>query len=157
MAKRYKYAGILAKKREPIILFPNDHQIEAAFRIIYEAHTVALIHELFADCNAGRFNAKLEKGLAAGQTGWRKVAMTLAERHVAGFEPKQSRDGRPARTDEADIWVAVTQRMAKGQSLRQAARGVLKDRGQKDSVAAIESAFRRYVKRHSILKRQKSK
>jgi hypothetical protein len=161
MANPHKYAGILATKREPLTLNPENSQIESAFRIIYERHTEALIHALFADCGAGQFNPNLEKGLGSAHTGWRKVAMTLAERHIEGFQhASNARKGRPKRTDDGKIWAAVTQRLANGERLRHAARYVAKERQKGEMLDAIESAYRRYVKNNPDFDldiRQKSK
>jgi hypothetical protein len=52
MTRPYKYAGILAKKRQPATTHA-DKQVEAALRIVYEMHTEALVEALFADCKAG--------------------------------------------------------------------------------------------------------
>jgi hypothetical protein len=138
MAKPYKYMGILAKKRETLTLVDKNPVVENALRIVYDR----LIRELFADCGAGQFNPNLEKGLGSAHAGWRKVALTLAERHVKGFQHAgNAKKGRPKRADEHEIWAAITPRLANGQSLRQAAGLVAKERQKDESFHAIESAF----------------
>jgi hypothetical protein len=161
MAKPYKYKGILANKRKLLALVDKNPIIENALRIVYDMDTHALIRELFADCGAGHFNPDWEKGLGIGLEGaaWRQVALTLAERHVKGFQyAVNAQKGRPKRTDEHEIWAAITPRLANGQSLRQAADLVAKERQKDESFHVIESAYRRFVKVYPQLDvRQKSK
>ena len=110
MAKPYKYTGMLAKKRKTLTLVHENPVVENALRIVYDM----LIRELFADCGAGQFNPNLEKGLGSAHAGWRKVALTLAERHVKGFQHAgNAQKGRPKRADEGEIWAAMTPRLAK--------------------------------------------
>jgi hypothetical protein len=159
MAKPYKYKGMLAKKRKPLTLVDENPIIENALRIVYDMDRQALIRELFADCGAGQFNPNLEKGLGSAHAGWRKVALTLAERHVKGFQHAgNAQKGRPKRADEIEIWAAITPRLTNGQSLRQAADLVAKERQKGESFHAIESTYRRFVKAYPELdKRQKSR
>jgi|SRR5580704_4533629 hypothetical protein len=151
MTKPYKYAGILAKKRQPPITHA-DKQSDAAFRIIYEIHTEDLVRALFADCKAGPRATGLG---AAAPFGWRQVTMTLAERHVPGFQHTTGkRRGRPKRTDDAKIWVAMAKRLDKGQTIRQAAKYVAKERNRDESPAAIERSYRRFIKAYPELARR---
>jgi hypothetical protein len=159
LAKPYKYKGILAKKRKPLPLVDENPTIENALRIVHDITRQALIRELFADCGAGQFNPFMEKGLGSAHAGWRKVALTLAERHVKGFQHAgNARKGRPEREDEREIWAAITLRLADGQHLRQAARLVAKERQKGESFDVIESAYRRFVRVYPQLDtRQKSR
>jgi hypothetical protein len=148
MAKPYKYKGMLANKRKPLLVDKNPI-IEKGLRIVYDMDTEALIRELFADCGAGSFNPDSEKGLAIGLAGaaWRQVALTLAERHVKGFQHASNvRKGRPKRADEYEIWAAMTRRFANGQGFRQAADYVAKERQKGETLHAIGSAYSRFVK-----------
>jgi hypothetical protein len=83
--------------------------------------------------------------------------MTLAERHIPGFQHATGkRIGRPKRNDDAKIWFAMAKRLDKGQRIRQAAKSVSNERNKGESPDAIERSYRRFIKAHPLLARQKS-
>jgi hypothetical protein len=170
MAQPYKYKGILAKRREPRISYSKDKVVDAAFDIIYSAATEALIDALFADCGArrdGPLNSELRRGLAAAAapSNWQKVAITLAERHVPGFQHQVGkRRGRPPLFDEQKIVLRMMELTGQptGQrklSILSAARIVARERGKESETASIDRRFRRFLEAYEATtqSRQNSK
>ena len=152
--KKYKYTGLLAKKRQPFAFSDKNTQIVEALRIAGNAQTGALIRELFADCDAGSYNANLGGGLGAAQSqlGWRRVAMTLAERHVPGFQYGRN-TGRPKKTfgaDDAKLIIEMSKalREQRHRSIKAAAASVAKKLGKKPG--GVDRRYRRLMKDRGI-------
>ena len=103
MSKAYKYSGILGKRRQFSLVDrePSEHKVIGdAFRALYDAETELLLVALSDDCGLSAYQRlRLERGLGSVPSGWQKVALTLAQRHVpAFFPPKLKRRAGPRST-----------------------------------------------------------
>jgi hypothetical protein len=145
MALPYKYKGILGEPRPVRLplgywLDPANKEYEAKAIAMYEAQEETYIDALFLDCDVPRDD----------HHGWRHVAMTLAKRHVKGFQsaitkrmgraPKRPPDEEFALLEEmqALIWA--------GQSIRNAARLVASKHRGKLTAGGLDSTYRRFVR-----------
>ena len=152
--KKYKYTGLLARKRQPFVFVAENTQVGKALRIADNVQTEALIRELFADCDAGSYDANMDKGLGAAQSqlGWRRVAMTLAERYVPGFQygRNKGRPKKPFSADDAELIMEMTKVLQKQRqpSIRAAAVSVAKKLGKK--AGGVDRRYRRLMKDRGI-------
>jgi hypothetical protein len=144
MAKAYKYQGILGKPIESVTppledesFNPFAEEYQAAVLVRYVAQREALIDALFADCGIDRNDA----------SGWKHVALKLAERHVKAFQPaeKVGRKQGPLTTDDAIINEMQTL-IHSGKTISNAAEIVAKRRGDPKRRGAIETHYHRTVK-----------
>ena len=138
----YKYNGVLGKKQK-ISPRSDDADIQKALDIVSERETLARVLVLFEDCDAGLYDPNQDKGLGAVQRGWRKVALTLAGRHVPGFQYGVGR-GRPRQPLDTKMLkeIDATLKKQKKPSARAAAGSVAKKSGR--SGATLERKWRRY-------------
>lgn len=138
----YKYNGVLGKKQK---ISPRsvDADIQKALNIVNERATLERVRALFEDCDAGIYDPNQDQGLGAAQRGWRKVALTLAARHVPGFQYGVG-SGRPRQLWDAkmlkDIDAALTKQ--RKPNVQAAAEAVAKKSGR--SGATLARKRRRY-------------
>ena len=160
MATRYKYTGILGKKREPIDYDINNKGDLQVYQILHDLQTKALVDELLEDCSARP--RPMYSGLGAARAPsrpWEYIAMTLAERHVPGFQVRTGRKrGRPKKDDRA-IYLAMRPHLEKRRRVSAAAKSVsdeLKKKGQSNATkSSVESAYYRFVRHYPELKVQR--
>jgi hypothetical protein len=86
---------------------------------------------------------------------WSVIALKLAERHVPGFQYESNlfkdppKRGRPKRRLGKDVsmFIAMTKRIKKGLSIRQAAVHVARERGKGEKPDALDRRYRRVKER----------
>ncbi|HQS18808.1 hypothetical protein [Reyranella sp.] len=136
----YKYSGLLGRRPAdpfPEIDDPSYNPFDPKSRERIEANIRAQFNErveaLFKDCKVDW----------ADPEGWRKVALTLAERHIIAFKGS-SKAGRK-RTVDFNVIAEMHSIVQEGESIKNAARIVLQRRGRTDQrrAAALETAYAR--------------
>ncbi len=145
MSSTYKYAGALAQKRRPK-RSDSEPAVGAALSIADEATTVDRIRALFEDCGAGHYDPERDNGLGGVQRGWRKVALTLAARHVPGFQFGRAK-GRPPEPLDVQFLkdLAAVRGKQRTPSIRAAAVSLAKRPSAKPTKpATLERKARRY-------------
>jgi hypothetical protein len=117
---------------------------------------------LFVDCDAGPYDATVDKGLGAAsgpaaqtglgaaqsQLGWRRVAITLAERYVPGFQygRNKGRPKNPFSANDAELIIEMTKALHKQKhpSIKAAAVSVAIKLGKK--AGGVDRRYRRLMK-----------
>lgn len=139
----YKYTGLLGQPPAdpfPAIDDPSYSPFDSKSRERVVAQARAQLNErieaLFKDCGAN----------SADPEGWRKVALTLAKRHIRAFKDPP-RPGRKKAVDY-EIIFELHSIVQEGQSVKNAARILLKRRGKADEkrAAALETAYYRELR-----------
>src|SRR5580704_2463325 len=147
----HRYTGILGKRRQPLVKH-RDPQIAAALEVLHELETEKLVAALFADCGVPYLksghapSARLAAaGLATGRIGAWHVALTLAKRHVPGFQVAERKRGRRQRSDHREILVDMHREVHRNKkSIREAAKYVARKRRLPARAAvAIDQLYRR--------------
>jgi hypothetical protein len=155
MVTAHRYTGILGKRRKPLAK-AADPNVAAALQLLYDLETENLLAALFADCGApyhksahaprgGLVAASLD---ASQVSAWQHVALTLAKRHVKGFQVAKRKRGRPRRSDHFEIIADMSRELrANKKSIREAAKSVATRRRFPQSAAdAIDQLYRRQMK-----------
>ena len=141
MAKAYRYQGILGRptksvapplKDESYNPFDEEHQAVVLTRLAAQRET--LIDALFADCGIDRNDV----------SGWERLALKLAERHVKAFQPVE-RVGRKKSSLAADAALITEMQtlINGGKTVSNAAGIVAKRRGDPKRRDAIETHYHR--------------
>jgi hypothetical protein len=151
MAKRkaYKYTGVLNEPIQPYAyrrnalakLNASDHE---RAKVEYRRQYRQRIEALAKDCNTD--------GTTPGM--WVDIALTLAERHVAGFTVaadfrRPAPVGRPTWRASKDLPLvnAMDEHRARKHSIRRAAQLVAKERGEEEKWRGLDRRYRRFEER----------
>jgi hypothetical protein len=135
----------------------RDPKIAAAFEVLYDLETEKLLEALFADCGAPYHKAAHARsagiaaaGHAADLLALRHVTLTLAKRHVPGFQVANRKTGRRQSPDHYEILRDMIKQIHrnKGLSIRAAAKAVARARRLPGTDAvAIDQLYRRHMKK----------
>jgi hypothetical protein len=130
----------------------------AAFRVLYDLETEELMAALFVDCGVVYRKAAHVRSAGVVTAGhaaddllpWQHVVLTLAERHVPGFQVAKRKTGRRQRSDHHEILVNMITLIHRDPriSIKEAAKAVARKRRLPEKAAgAIDQLYRRHMKK----------